>query len=151
MRILVDADACPVVKIIERVAEQFKIPVILFYDTAHSTYSDYSEIVIVSKGPDAVDYALIGRLNKGDIVVSQDYGVATMALTKDAYPINQNGRLYTNENIDKLLFERHVSGKARKASSKSHLKGPRKRTYEDNKSFEESFIELIKKVSDLND
>lgn len=151
MRILVDADACPVVRIIERVALQFKIPVILFYDTSHATYSDYSEIVIVSKGPDAVDYALISRLNKGDIVVSQDYGVATMALTKDAYSINQNGRLYTNDNIDKLLFERHLSSVARRASSKSHLKGPRKRTVGNNKSFEECFIELIKEVSDLND
>ncbi len=151
MRILVDADACPVVKIIEKVANENSIPVILFYDTSHSTQSDYSEIVIVSKGADAVDYALISKLKSFDIVVTQDYGVATMALTKKAYVINQNGREYTTENIDRLLFERHMAKKIRESSSKSHLKGPRKRTDEDNKIFEMEFEKLINRIGGSND
>ena len=92
---------------------------------------------------DAVDYKLISICHKGDVVVSQDYGVAAMALGKEAYAIHQSGKWYTNENIDQMLMERHLNKKARRSSHKTHMKGPRKRTEEDDVRFAQSFEKLI--------
>ena len=138
MQIFVDADACPVVGIVEKVAKEHSVPVTLLCDTNHMISSDYSEVIVVGAGADAVDYKLISICHKGDIVVSQDYGVAAMALGKNAYAIHQSGKWYTNENIDQMLMERHLNKKARRASGKNHLKGPRKRTSEDDEHFRES-------------
>ena len=143
MRVFVDADACPVVGIIEKVAKEYNVLVTLLCDTNHVLSSDYSEVIVVGAGADAVDYKLISICHKGDIVVSQDYGVAAMALGKGAYAIHQSGKWYTNENIDQMLMERHLNKKARRTSRKNHLKGPRKRTSEDNERFRESFEKMI--------
>ncbi len=143
MKIYVDADACPVVRIVEKIAENHGLPVMLLCDTNHVLNSEYSEVKIIGAGSDAVDYALIGLCKQGDIVVSQDYGVAAMALGKGAYAIHQSGKWYTNENIDMMLMERHLNKKARRTSKKNHVKGPRKRTVEDDERFEESFERLI--------
>ena len=78
-------------------------------------------------------------------MVTQDYGVAVLALGKGARAIHQSGRWYTNENIDALLMERHLAKKARQ-SSKNHLKGSAKRTKEDDLRFMESFERLIQTV-----
>ena len=112
-------------------------------DTNHVLSSDYSEVIVVGAGADAVDYKLISICHRGDIVVSQDYGVAAMALGKNAYAIHQSGKWYTNENIDQMLMERHLNKKARRASGKKHLRGPRKRTSEDDEHFRESFEKMI--------
>ena len=113
MQIFVDADACPVVGIVEKVAKEHNVPVTLLCDTNHVLSSDYSEVIVVGAGADAVDYKLISICHKGDIVVSQDYGVAygvaAMALGKNAYAIHQSGKWYTNENIDQMLMERHLN------------------------------------------
>lgn len=146
MKILVDADACPVVKITEQVARQYKIQVILLCDTNHVLRSDYSEVRFVGAGADAVDFALVNLCKKGDIVVTQDYGVAAMALGKGAYGIHQSGRRYTNENIDRLLMERHLAKKARMGSGKHHMKGPAKRTEEDDLRFREGLCRLIEEL-----
>ena len=145
MRIYVDADACPVVRIVEDIAIKYQIPVTLLCDTNHVLTSDYSEVVVVGAGADAVDFKLISLLKKGDhdIVVTQDYGVAAMALGKDAFVIHQSGKWYTNENIDQMLMERHLAKKERRASSKHHMKGPRKRTEEDDARFAESFEKMV--------
>ena len=143
MQILVDADACPVVGIVERIAKQNHILCTLLCDTNHVLQSDYSEVKVIGAGADAVDYALINICHNGDIVVSQDYGVAAMALGKGAYAIHQNGKWYTNDNIDQMLMERHLSKKARMGKGKHHIKGPAKRTEEDDKRFEESFSKLV--------
>lgn len=95
-------------------------------------------------GADAVDFALLNLCQRGDIVVTQDYGVAAMILGKGAYGIHQSGRWYTNQNIDQLLMERHLAKKARMGKGKHHLKGPSKRTEEDDKRFQESFEKLLK-------
>lgn len=146
MHILVDADACPVVSIVEKTAKQYQIPCTLLCDTNHVLYSDYSEVKIIGAGADAVDYALINSCHKGDIVVSQDYGVAAMALSKGAYAIHQSGRWYTNDNIDQMLMERHMAKKARMGKGKHHIKGPAKRTEEDDKRFEASLKQLIERA-----
>ena len=161
MKIFVDADACPVVRIVEDVAEKYRIDVALLCDTNHILTSDYSEVIVVGAGADAVDYKLISICHKGDIIVSQDYGVAAMALGKGAYAIHQSGKWYTNENIDQMLMERHLNKKARRGSHKNHLKGrtmsgghrfcadrsesgdPKKRTEEDDKRFAQSFEKLV--------
>lgn len=144
MKILVDADACPVVGIVENIAKKHNVPVILLCDTNHVLQSNYSEVKIIGAGADAVDFALVNVCQKGDIVVTQDYGVAAMILGKGAYGIHQSGKWYTNDNIDQMLMERHLSKKARMASKKHHMKGPAKRTEEDDRRFAESFEKLIK-------
>lgn len=143
MQIFVDADACPVVDIVETIAEKYHIPVTLLCDTNHVLYSDYSEVIVVGAGADAVNYKLISICHKGDIVVSQDYGVAAMALGKGAYAMHQSGKWYTDENIDRMLMERHLNKKARRSSSKNHIKGTRKRTNEDDERFAQSFEKLV--------
>lgn len=145
MKILVDADACPVVGIVERIAKKYEIPVMLLCDTNHVLQSDYSEVKIIGAGADAVDFALVGQCEKGDIVVTQDYGVAAMILGKGAYGIHQSGKWYTDENIDQMLMERHMAKKARRAGSKHHFKGPSKRTEDDDKRFAESLERLLAK------
>ena len=143
MQIFVDADACPVVSIVEAVAKKYRVAVTLLCDTNHVLYSDYSEVVVVGAGTDAVDYKLISICHKGDIVVSQDYGVAAMALGKGAYAIHQSGKWYTNENIDQMLMERHLNKKARRSSQKKHIKGPRKRTDADDERFFQSMEKMV--------
>jgi uncharacterized protein YaiI (UPF0178 family) len=141
MQILVDADACPVKQIIVRVAKERQIPVTMLSDTAHRLGDGYSRIVTVDREVDSVDFALIGLLRSGDVVVTQDYGVAAMALGKGARVINQNGLVYTDANIDRLLMERHISGKVRRGGGRT--KGLPKRTAEDDARFEAAFIKLL--------
>lgn len=149
MNIYIDADACPVVGIAEDIATKYNISVTLLCDTNHVLTSDYSEVIVVGAGADAVDYKLISICHRGDIVVTQDYGVAAMALGKGAYAIHQSGKWYTDENIDQMLMERHLNKKARRASSRNHIKGPRKRTDEDDQRFAESFEKLLRKANNL--
>ena len=147
MTIFVDADACPVTRLTEEIAEKHRIPVMLLCDTNHVLTSDYSEVRIVGAGADAVDLALINLCQSGDIVMTQDYGVAALALGKGAKAIHQSGRWYTEENIDALLMERHLAKKARK-SSKNHLKGPAKRSKEDDKRYADSFERMLQEQSE---
>lgn len=149
MRVLIDADACPVVRLAERLARMHHVPCVLLCDTNHILTSDYSEVRTIGAGADAVDFALINLCRAGDLVVTQDYGVAAMALGKKAHAIHQSGRRYTDDNIDELLMQRHLTKKARMASHKSHLKGPAKRTAQDDLAFEESFTQLLRSLISL--
>ncbi len=148
MKILVDADACPVKDIIEYTAKRLQIPVVMLIDTSHILNSDYSEIILVSKAPDAVDIALINRALRGDIVVTQDYGVAAMALGKGAFAIHPGGKIYTDYNIDILLMERDIARKARRAGERIKNRSC-KRTAADDERFQEAFIKLCKKASGM--
>ncbi|MCQ2437849.1 MAG: YaiI/YqxD family protein [Clostridia bacterium] len=145
MKIYVDADACPVVGIVEQIASAYGIPVMLLCDTNHVLFSDYSEVVVIGAGPDAVDFALVNRCGAGDIVVTQDYGVAAMALGKGASVIHQSGSEYTSDNIDRLLMMRHENMRLRRSNGKAHLKGPKKRTAEDDRRFAEKLKEIIER------
>ena len=146
-RILVDADACPVIQIVERVAKACGMPVMLLCDTNHVLSSEYSEIKVIGAGADAVDFALINLCRRGDVVVTQDYGVAALALGKGAYAIHQSGGLYTQDNIDQMLMERHLARKARMGKGKHHLKGPKKRTKEEDDAFEGAFWNLLLQIT----
>ena len=145
--ILVDADACPLVRIVERVAKAHGVPVMLLCDTNHVLSSDYSDVKVIGAGEDAVDFALINLCRRGDVVVTQDYGVAALALGKGAYAIHQNGGLYTQDNIDQMLMERHLARKARIGKGKHHLKGPKKRTKEEDDAFEVAFREMLMEIA----
>ena len=145
MTVLIDADACPVTKLSVEIAKKYGIPVKILCDTNHVMTSDYAEVETVSAGADAVDFRIANLCQKGDIVVTQDYGVAAMALSKGAFAIHQSGVIYDNENIDRLLFQRFLTKEIRRSSSKNHLKGPKKRTNEDDKIFAQNFEKLILK------
>ena len=141
--ILVDADACPVVRQIEAIARRYGLPLTLLCDEHHIISSDYAQVRHVSSGADAVDIALMNLCRKGDIVVTQDYGVAAMALGRGAYAMHHAGKQYTDQNIDMMLMERHLAKKARRASGKHHLTGPAKFTNEDRQHFVVAFEALI--------
>ena len=142
MKILIDGDGCPVIDISINIAKRFNKEVVIICDTSHN-FSKYKvDTIVVSKGQDAADFIIVNKVNKGDIVVTQDYGLAAMILSKGAYAINQNGLIYTNENIDQLLFTRHISKKIRNSGGK--IKGPKKRNKEDDLKFEKALINLIK-------
>ena len=142
MKILVDADACPVKQIIVRLAKENNIPVIMLIDTSHELNDDYSRVITVDKQADSVDFALMGLLTREDIVVTQDFGLAAMVIGKDARALNQNGLIFTDENMDRLLMERHIGQKIRRSGGRT--KGPAKRTKEDDNRFESAFKILLK-------
>ena len=140
IKVLVDADACPVKDIIVRTAKELGLEVVMFADTSHILDDGYSRVVTVSQGRDAVDIALINQTRQGDIVVTQDYGVASMALGKQAYAINHNGLIYDTSNIDRLLMERFLSQKIRRAGGRTP--NHKKRSNRDNLKFERAFRKL---------
>lgn len=144
MKILVDADACPVKEIIVKNAKLFKIPVIMFIDTSHQLYDGYSRIVTVDKAKDSADFALIAETQSGDLVITQDFGVAAMALAVGARAINQNGLVFNENNMDSLLYERHISQKIRRSGGRT-ANHPR-RTKDDDIKFEKALIDLIKSL-----
>ena len=143
MKILIDADACPVVNITEKIAKREKLPLVRICDTSHIIHSRYGKVIVVDRGKDSADFKLVCETAKGDIVVTQDYGVAAMILGKGAYAIHQSGMWYTKDNIDQMLFERHLSKKARRGSSHYNGKGLKRRTMEDNERFDVSLQKMI--------
>jgi uncharacterized protein len=145
MKILVDADACPVKELIVKAAKSRGLQVVMFIDTSHELNDGYSEIVTVDKAKDSADFALIARAKSGDIVVTQDFGVAAMALAVGACALNQNGLIFNETNIDSLLYERHISQKIRRGGGRT-ANHPR-RTKDDNLKFENSLNNLFKYVS----
>ena len=142
--ILVDADACPVKDIIINIAKERNIEVILFSDTAHELYDDYCKIVTVSKGQDSVDMTIINTSLIDDIVVTQDFGLASLILGKKIKALNQNGLIYTNDNIEKLLFERFLGQKIRRSGGRTT--NQKKRSKLNDLNFEKSLLKLINNI-----
>lgn len=142
MRILIDADGCPVVDITIEIAKKNSLECIIFCDTAHYFQKEGAKTITVSKGADSVDFALVNTIKSGDVVITQDYGLAAMCLAKKAFVISQNGLIYDNNNIDQLLDQRYVSKKLRAMGQKT--KGESKRKEEQNQSFRYAIENLIK-------
>jgi uncharacterized protein YaiI (UPF0178 family) len=140
-RILVDADACPVKDIILWMAKRRNIPVTMVIDTSHELDNGYSTVITVDKGSDSADYVITNMATRHDIVVTQDYGLAAMVLAKGASAIDQNGMLYTNENIDSLLERRYIGQKIRRGGGRT--KGPKKRAREDDERFEAALGKML--------
>ena len=144
MKVLIDADACPVVDIAVRLCKEFDIPCLLLCDTAHQMHRDGAQTLVFDKGADSVDFALANRVEHGDIVVTQDYGLASMCLAKGARVLHQDGWEYTAYNIDALLFSRHEARKYR--ASGGRTKGPAKRKPEQDAAFRTAINELLQQT-----
>ena len=140
MTVLIDADGCPVTKVAVHLCKKYRIPCILLCDTAHVFHMDDVQTLVFDKGTDSVDFALVSRVQKGDLVITQDYGLASMCLAKGCRVLHQDGWEYTSDNIDALLLVRHVSRKHRAAGGR--FKGPKKRTPQQNTTFE-TVLEMI--------
>jgi uncharacterized protein YaiI (UPF0178 family) len=141
MKIIIDGDACPGISIIERIAKSHEIPVKIYCDIHHFIQSDYCEVKIVDSGFQSVDMYVMNETKEGDIIVSQDYGVAAICLSKKAKVINPKGYIYDEKNIDRLLEERHISQKIRQSGGRTS--NPKKRTQEDNLRLEKNLIKLM--------
>ena len=143
MTLLIDADGSPVVDIAVRLARQHDIECLILCDTAHEFSKEGARTITVSKGADSVDFALVNLVQKGDVVVTQDYGLAAMCLARGAVPLNQNGMVYTDDNINALLHQRHTAQKIRRGGGR--LKGPPKRGAEQDRAFEEALMAIMKR------
>ena len=141
MRILIDADGCPVVDITVKLATSYNLECFIFCDTSHQFEKKGATTLTFSKGADSVDFALVNRLECGDIVITQDYGLAAMCLAKKATVLNQNGTVYTDDNIDSMLLSRYTSKKIRLAGGRT--KGAAKRTREQDNAFYEKLNSIL--------
>lgn len=144
MKVLIDADACPVVDIAVSACKQYAVACILCCDTAHAICRDGAETLVFDKGADSVDFALANRVTAGDLVVTQDYGLASMCLAKGARVLHQDGWEYTAYNIDALLFSRHEARKFR--ASGGRTKGPAKRRPEQDAAFRAAIDRLLQQT-----
>lgn len=145
MRILIDADGCPVVDIALAAAGKYGAEAIILCDTAHEIRREGAQTIVVSKGADSVDFALVNLAKKGDIAVTQDYGLAAMCLAKNCTVLDQDGMLYTQDNIDALLLARHTAGKIRRSGGR--LKGKPKRSPQQDLKFREALEQLLRRVN----
>ena len=134
MRILIDADGCPVTNIAVSISKSHGLECIIVCDSSHIFSSDYAQVITVNKGADSADMKLVNIALKGDIAVTQDYSRNVLAL-------DQNGRIYDNSNIDALLLSRHTAKKIRRSGGR--LKGPPKRTKQQDEDFRVALTKLI--------
>lgn len=141
MNVLIDADACPVVDIALRLCREFQIPCTLLCDTAHTMRREGASTLVFDKGADSVDFALVNRVSPGDIVITQDYGLASMCLARQAKVLHQDGWEYTEYNIQALLWSRHETKKYRRSGGR--IKGPSKRTPQQDKDFALALRQLL--------
>lgn len=145
MHLWIDADACPVVDLAICTASRHQVPVTLVCDDAHHMLRDGAQTITVARGADSADLMLVNLVHRNDIVVTQDYGLAALCLARGARPLDQNGRIYDESNIDSLLGMRHISQKIRRAGGRT--KGPPKRTKEQDEWFEQSLEKLLSEGS----
>lgn len=144
MSIIVDADACPGISLITDIAIKYKIDLILYTDDSHNIESDYAKVVTLSKGFQSVDTVISNDIKKNDILITQDFGLAVIALSKKANVMHPKGMIYTDDNIDKLLYERHLNAKLRRTGV--NTKGPKKRVKEDDINLIKSLEKLINNI-----
>ena len=141
MKVLIDADACPVTDIAISVCRLYSIPCLILCDTAHAFQREGAQTLVFDKGADSVDFALVNRVEPGDVVVTQDYGLAAMCLSKRARVLHQDGWAYTRENMDALLFSRHESGKYRRSGGRT--KGPKRREKSQDDAFQKALQQML--------
>ncbi len=144
MKLLIDADACPVTDLGVGLARKYKIPCILLCDTAHELWREGADILVFDKGADSVDFALVNRVTPGDIVITQDYGLASMCLARKARVLHQDGWEYTEDNIQGLLFQRHAAKAHRMAGGRT--KGPAKRKSQQDTAFAKALEDLLQQT-----
>ena len=138
MNVLIDADGCPVVDLTLQIAQQFGIPVIILCDTLHQIEREGAQTLVFDKGADSVDFALVNRVKPGDVIVTQDYGLASMCLARCARVLNQNGLEYT------LMLRRYENKKLLRAGK--HPKGSSKRTKEQDEAFVATLTDILASI-----
>lgn len=138
MKIIIDADACPVVDITVGTAKERGLECIIVCDNTHSIEKEGVKTIVVDKGADSADCRIANLTEKGDIIVTQDYGLAALVLGRGAKALNQNGLIYTDSNIENLLFTRFIGKKERMAGART--KGPKKRTAQNDEDFLKALI-----------
>ncbi len=141
MKLYIDADGCPVVDKSIKTAKGHNVPCIIICDTAHIFEKPGVQTITVSQGADSVDFTLVNMLSPGDVVVTQDYGLAAMCLARGAIPLSQDGMVYSDANIDALLHRRHTAQKIRRGGGR--LRGPAKRTAEQDESFVRALEQIL--------
>ena len=141
MVIRIDGDGCPDIKIMEQIAEEYLIPMVVYTDSDHNISLSYAHVDVTDTGCQNVDIKLSNEILNGDIVVTQDYGVAVIALSKKAKVIHPKGHEYTDDNIMMMLSEKHENQKLRRRHQ--HVKGPKKRTKEDTERLCETLVKVI--------
>lgn len=144
MKIYVDADACPVKNSVISIATEFEVPVVLVKSFSHYSHNEEPpgvETIYVDKGTDAADFRIMQLVHKGDIIITQDYGLASLGLAKKCFVLHHKGFAFTDRNIDQLLHTRYISAMARKSGQRT--KGPKAFTTEDQKKFEELLRKTI--------
>lgn len=144
MKVYVDADACPVVSIIIHLCKKYQIDCFLLCDTAHAMHCEGATTLVLDKGADSVDFALVNRVAPRDIVITQDYGLASMCLARRARILHQDGWEYTEDNISGLMEQRHAAKKFRAAGGRT--KGPPKRKAEQDEAFQRSLDALLQQT-----
>ena len=141
MQIFVDADGCPVVDIAIKIAKELDLHIVVVKNYAVHIENEYAEIITVDISSDSADYYIANRMGKGDILVTQDHGLAAMCLAKGAICINQNGLVINNDNIEGMLNRRHINKELRrKQGIYSKFK---KRNSEADKDFEKTLRRVI--------
>ena len=144
MKVIIDGDACPVLKIIFKICDEMNTRCICVHDYCHEIYCGTAEEFVVDKQSDSADFKIVSLAEKCDVVITNDYGLAALCLAKNCIAINFGGRIYDAGNIDGLLMRRHVGKKLRRAGR--HLKGSPKRSAQEDSLFEKT---LTKILSDL--
>ncbi len=145
MKIIIDADACPVTRIAADIALSHGLECVIVCDTSHFIEIGGCVTVTVDKGADSADYKVVSLACPGDIAVTQDYGLAAMCLAKSCRAVNQNGLIYSDKNIENLLYTRYVGKEIRMAGGRT--KGPKKRTKEQDEAFKRALIKLIESTN----
>ncbi|MFD0616327.1 MULTISPECIES: YaiI/YqxD family protein [Paenibacillus] len=146
-RIVVDADACPVKQEIIQASRQFSVPVLMVASFDHRLQpSEGVEIVQVDRSDQSVDLYIANRIQAQDILVTQDFGLATIGLAKRAIVLSTRGQQYTDETIDFLLDRRHTQAKQRRSGK--HSKGPKPFTDEDRQTFQHKLTKVLKNLQE---
>lgn len=141
MRIFIDADGSPVVNIAVQLAEEYSLEAIIVKNYAHQIHDEYATVVSVDIFPESADLYIINHIEDGDIVITQDYGLAALCLSKNTYPINQSGLVFTENNIDGLLNSRFIHRKLRDQGK--HHSNPKKRKASEDTNFAVALEKLI--------
>lgn len=145
MKIFVDADASPVQNEVISIANEYNLAVTLVKNYAHFSHDNnppHVDTVYVDKGADMADFEIMKLAKRNDIIVTQDYGLASLCLGKGCYVLHHNGFQYTDGNIDRLLSSRHASAMARRGGYRT--KGPKAYSDEDRQKFNRLLHRVIK-------
>lgn len=146
MKVIIDADACPVKDIVTKETREKTIDVVLVSSLSHFSSREldsHVKAVYVDAGPDAADYKIVQLAEAGDIIVTQDYGLASLLLPKGCTVLHHTGFEYNKMNMDHMLETRHMSSVIRRGGGRT--KGPKALSQDDKQKFTDLFIDALNK------